>query len=93
MTKAVPYMIGIGELQRKASSVVKEIDSRKEEGFIVSHNQPKAVIMSLKRYQKLKAFEEARRAEEDEVLSIVKQGDREYEEGKTKKARSLGQFI
>lgn len=93
MKKAVPYIIGIGELQRQASSIIKEVDSRHEEGFIVSHNEPQAVLMSLKRYTQLKALEEARGMEENEVLAIVQAGDREYEKGETKKLKSLKELL
>ena len=93
MKKAVPYIIGIGELQRQASSVIKEVETKHEEGFIVSHNEPQAVLMSLKRYTQLKALEEVRRIEEDEVLAIIHAGDREYERGETKKAKSLKEFL
>lgn len=61
MKKAIPYVIGIGQLQREASSVIKEVSLKHEEGFIVSHNEPQAVLMSLKRYTRLKALEEAKR--------------------------------
>jgi prevent-host-death family protein len=93
MKESIPYIIGIGELQRKASEVIKKLDSLNREGFIVSHNEPKAVLMSLKRYEKLKLFEEARRVEEEEVLALVKGGDREYERGETKKLKSLKELI
>lgn len=91
--KQIPYIIGIGELQREASSVIKKIDLNHEEGFIVSHNEPKAVLMSLKRYERLKALEEAKRFEEDEILSMVAEGNREYEAGKTTKAKSLKELF
>lgn len=93
MKKAIPYIIGIGELQRKASEIIKHVDSKHEEGFIVSHNQPKAVLMSLKRYQQLKLLEEAKRLEEEEVLAIVTAGDAEYEAGKTQKLKSLKDLL
>ena len=93
MKKAIPYIVGIGELQRQASTIIKFVDSRYEEGFIVSHNEPQAVLMSLKRYAHLKALEEVKRMEEDEVLAIVQEGNREYEEGKTRKVKSLREFL
>lgn len=87
--KQIPYIVGIGELQRKAASVIEKIDSQGGEGFVVSHNEPKAVLMSLKRYERLKALEEAKRLEEDEVLTIVAKGNQEYETGQTTKVKSL----
>ncbi|OGQ04329.1 MAG: hypothetical protein A3F82_10350 [Deltaproteobacteria bacterium RIFCSPLOWO2_12_FULL_44_12] len=89
MKKAVPLLIGIGEVQRGLSQILRRLDEEEGDGFIVSHNEPKAVLMSLKRYEKLKHLEEARSNEEEEVLAVVKQGDEEYELGKTKTAKSL----
>lgn len=85
MKRAVPYIIGMGDLQRQASAVIKSIGTRYGEGFIVSHNEPRAVLMSLRRYTQLKTLEEAKRSEEDDVLAIIQAGDREYDEGKTRK--------
>lgn len=93
MKRAVPYLIGIGEFQRQAASVIKTLTDKHGEGFIISHNEPKAVLLSLDRYAKLKALEEAKRIEENEVLSVRDEGDREFELGKTRKARSLKDFL
>ena len=93
MKKAVPYIIGIGELQRRASSVIREVATHHEEGVIVSHNQPQAVLVSLKRYARLQALEEAKRLEEDEILALVAKGDEEFETGKTIKSKSLRHLL
>lgn len=50
-------VIGIGELQREASSVIKRVSTHGGEGFIVSHNEPRAVLLSLERYETLTALE------------------------------------
>jgi len=92
MKKAIPYIIGIGELQRKAADIIKSVESE-QEGFIVSHNQPQAVLMSLKRYQQLKSLEEAKKLEEGEVLAIVRAGDLEFEKGQTKRLKNLKELL
>jgi prevent-host-death family protein len=93
MRKAVPYIVGIGELQRQASFVIKRIRSRHGEGFIVSHNEPKAVLISLERYERLKALENAKSIEEEDVLAIMAKGDREYEKGQTLRLSSLKKLL
>lgn len=93
MKKAIPYIVGIGQLQRQASSVIKALDHKYEEGFIVSHNEPQAVILSLKRYQELKDLEKAKSLEEDEVLALVRLGDEEYARGETRKVKSLKELL
>lgn len=91
--KALPYLIGIGELQRQASSVIKKVDAMRGEGFIVSHNEPRAVLMSLQRYEILRLLEENRRMEEADVLAIVEAGDDEFSTGKTNKSMILKDYI
>ena len=92
MKKAIPYIIGVGELQREASSVLKAV-KKHQEGIVVSHNQPQAVLISLERYARFKALEEAKRLEEDDVLETVATGDDEYAAGTTKKAKSLKDLL
>jgi prevent-host-death family protein len=93
MKKAIPYLIGVGDLQRRASAVIREVAEKHGEGFVVSHNEPQAVLVSLKRYETLKALEEAKRVEEEDILGIIQAGDEEFDSGKTKKARSLKEFL
>lgn len=93
MKKAIPYLIGVGDLQRRASAVIREVSEKHGEGFVVSHNEPQAVLISLKRYEALKALEEAKLAEEEDVLGVIQAGDDEFEAGKTKKAKSLKEFL
>jgi len=91
--KAIPYLIGVGDLQRKASSVIREITDKHGEGFVVSHNEPQAVLISLKRYEALKALEDAKYTEEEDILKNIQAGDEEFAMGKTKKAKSLKDFL
>lgn len=58
MAKYVPNIIGTGELQRNAAAVVKEVAMSNEESFVVTNNEPRIVIMSIQRYQELKALED-----------------------------------
>lgn len=92
MKKVIPNIIGVGQLQRQVATVIKLIQDR-EEAFIVSHNEPQAVMMSLARYQELMNLEEKRRDEEDDILNVVRAGDLEYKTGKTVKIRSLKSLL
>jgi len=58
MANVIPKLIGAGELQRRAAAILKNISQSDQEGFIVTHNIPTAVIMSIGRYSKLKALED-----------------------------------
>lgn len=81
MKRSIPYIIGIGELQRQASSIIQAVEDKYGEGFVVSHNEPKAVLISLKRYEQLKALEE------DEILSRVQKGNEEFKKDKILKKK------
>ncbi|MBI4365232.1 MAG: hypothetical protein HY543_00260 [Deltaproteobacteria bacterium] len=89
MKKLIPELIGIGQLQRETTQTVRKIAQKNEEAFIVSHNKPQAVLISLSRYQTLKTLEEAKAREEAEVAAIIAQGDEEFTTGKTIRKHSL----
>lgn len=57
MPKYTPHLIGAGELQRNAATILKEVALSEKESFVVTRNIPQVVIMSLKRYEQLKAIE------------------------------------
>ncbi len=92
MKKAIPYIIGVGQLQRQLAVVIKMIHNH-QEGLIVSHNEPQAVMMSLERYQNLISLEQKRHDEEEDVLAVVRAGDVEYKTGKTLRAKSLRDLL
>lgn len=58
MATYIPNIIGSGELQKNASIVIKKVARSEEESFVVTNNEPKIVMMSLIRYQELKALED-----------------------------------
>lgn len=93
MKPVVPELIGIGQLQRATTQTIRKVSQGKEEAFIVSHNKPQAVLLSLTRYEELKGLEEAKAREEEEVLAVVAGGDEEFEQGKTVTKRSLRELL
>ena len=58
MSPAVPNIIGSGELQKNAATIIREVSVSNDESFVVTNNEPKVVIMSIMRYKELKAFED-----------------------------------
>jgi prevent-host-death family protein len=58
MSKYIPNIIGSGELQKNAADVIRKVSKSEEESIVVTRNEPKIVIMSIKRYEKLKALED-----------------------------------
>lgn len=91
MEKIIPHFIGIGNLQKRPGYFIKKLDSV-EESFVVSHSEPRAILMSLKRYEFLRSLEErefSRQREIDDVLRIIQEGNDEYTKGRTIKAKSM----
>ncbi len=80
MIKYVPKTVGIGKLQRQASSVLKKVKKSGDDYFVFSRNEPQVVIINLWRYEQLMKHEE-------EILPSAaesfKQGWKEAMEGKT----------
>lgn len=58
MRQYIPTIIGAGELQRKTATVLKRVASDEQESFVVTHNVPQIVMMSIERYTQLKALED-----------------------------------
>ena len=86
-------MIGVGKLQRQISVIISSFSEDPEESFVVSNNQPKAVLMGLERYEELRCLEAAREKEELEVLAVVEKGDQEFKMGRTVKSKSLKELM
>ncbi len=91
-SKFIPRIIGMAKLQRQTKSVVRELDRSGGEYILSVRENPMAVIMSLSRYETLRSLEEMKRQEENEVLDIVAQGNREYKNRKTIRASSLAKL-
>lgn len=58
MPSSIPSIIGSGALQKNAATVLKQVEKSGEESFIVTNNKPRIVVMSIYRYQELKALED-----------------------------------
>jgi len=79
-------------LQRETKSVVRELDRNGDECILSVREKPAAVLMSLSRYEALRTLEEMQRNEEDEILDVVANGNREYRDGKTVKVASMAKL-
>lgn len=57
MSTYIPQLVGAGELQKNASSVIKKIAESQQERVVVNRNTPVVVIMSIQRYEELRGHE------------------------------------
>lgn len=58
MSQYTPNIIGAGELQRSAATILRKVAQSEKESFVTTHNKPTVVVMSIARYEELKALEE-----------------------------------
>ena len=58
MSQHTPNIIGAGALARNVATILRKVAGSDQESFVVTHNKPKVVIMSVARYEELKALEE-----------------------------------
>ncbi len=58
MPQYTPNIIGAGQLQRNAATILRKIAQSEKESFVVTHNKPQIVVMSIARYEELKSLEE-----------------------------------
>lgn len=58
MSKSILNIIGVSELQRKTPTILKTIAKSDRESIVVTHNVPQVVMMSIARYENLKARED-----------------------------------
>ncbi|MBI2464234.1 type II toxin-antitoxin system Phd/YefM family antitoxin [Candidatus Peregrinibacteria bacterium] len=57
MSKYILRIIGSGDFQKNAAKIIKEVAKSEKESIVVTRNNPQIVIMSIDRYEKLKAIE------------------------------------
>lgn len=58
MPQYTPNIIGAGQLQRNAATILRKVAQSEKESFVVTHNKPSVVVMSIARYEELKSLEE-----------------------------------
>ena len=91
-SKFIPRIIGMAKLQRQTKNVVRELDRSGGEYILSVRENPRAVIMSLSRYEALRSLEEMKHQEESDVLRVVEEGDHEYHHRKTVRASSVAKL-
>ncbi len=93
MKHIIPELIGMGQLQRETTKTIRRIAQDSQEAFIVSHNKPRAVLLSLGRYEALKMLETKMQQEASEVEFVVARGDQEFKTRKTIVKKSMKQLL
>lgn len=69
LRNALDHIISVSELGRgKASKVIQNVESNKEQYIVVKNNKPQAIIMSIEEYSNLQSLRE-----EYELLKLATQ--------------------
>lgn len=84
--KTMPKTASAREIQRNYKKLFNYVTRTKEPLYLVSNNKPRVVILDVRVFEDMAAEKELT---EEEALKIISQGDREYQEGRTKVLTSL----
>ena len=80
LRNALDHIISVSELGRgKASKVIQNVESNKEQYIVVKNNKPQAIIMSIEEYSDLQNLRE-----EYELLKLAAQRVAENTDGEYK---------
>jgi len=86
-----PKTTTVREIQRNYKKVFNEAKKSKKPIIVMKNNKPDIAVIDVKILEKLeKRIEEL---ELEDALNSIKQGEREYKEGKTIKANSLADLL
>lgn len=91
MNTLMPNTVSVSDIQKNYRKVFDRAKQTKEPVIVLSNNKPDVAIVdyeSLEEMRKASAEKEIR-----ETLRIIKQGDKEYREGKTITANSLADLL
>lgn len=84
--KTLPATASVREMQRNYKKLIDYVNKTKEPLYLLSNNKPKVVILDVKVFSNLVQEHELT---ENEVLEIIAQGDKEYQNGISKVLTSL----
>lgn len=80
MYSSVPELISASDLQRKSGKIIHMLKDSTQPYFIVKNNRPTGVIMGISEYEKLRKIQAS--VELKEVSRIIKEGEKEFKEGR-----------
>ena len=91
MNTLMPKTVSVSDIQKDYRKIFDRAKKTKEPIIVLSNNKPDVAIVD---YESLEALREAFHEKEiRETLRIIKQGDKEYREGKTVTVKSLADLI
>ena len=86
----MPRLISISGLRQEATQVVKRLREQREPWTLIQRSRPVAVLVDYETFEAMQS--RLRELEEEHLLRIIAEGDREHRRGKTRKIKSLAEL-
>ena len=91
MNTLMPNTVSVSDIQKDYRKVFNRVKRTKEPVIVLSNNKPDVAIVD---YESLEELRTASAEREIKIaLKAIKQGEKEYKEGKTIKANSLADLL
>ena len=87
----MPRTVSVSDIQKNYRKIFDTAKETKEPVIVLSNNKPDVAIIDYSTLESLRRI--AYEAEIKDTLRVVKEGRKEYKEGKTIKAKSLADLI
>ncbi len=86
-----PKTTTVREIQRNYKKIFEDVKKSKKPIIVMKNNKPDVAVIDVKTLEKLEKRIE--KLELEDALSSIKQGEKEYKEGKTIEANSLADLL
>lgn len=91
MSTLMPKTVSVSDIQKNYRKIFDTAKKTKEPIVVLSNNKPDVAIIDYDSLEKLRRAEYEKEIED--TLRAVEEGDREFKEGKTIKAKSLADLL
>lgn len=91
MNTLMPDTVSVSDIQKDYRKVFDRVKRTKEPVVVLSNNKPDVAIVDYESLEKLR--KESAERETKIALRAIRQGEKEYREGKTIKANSLADLL
>lgn len=91
MNTLMPKTVSVSDIQKNYRKIFDRAKRTKEPVIVLFNNKPDVAIIGYEELEKLRKV--AYEVETQDALTSIIEGDQEFKEGKTKKAKSLADLL
>ena len=91
MNTLMPKTVSVSDIQKNYRKIFDSAKKTKEPVIVLSNNKPDVAIIDYSSLEDLRKV--AYEVQVKDALAAIAAGDREFEEGKTKKAKTLAELL